>query len=159
MCSSDLAHRRARGPRRRRAGRAGRRPGSRPPRVSPERKTEPHIAPTTMRFRSTEKDSRIRGAVMEACSIPRVEELWEESVETETYEEYDGEQAVVIGSGEVRVLRGLGHNWEGRAQSLEGGGSTGACEGHFEQSVGHVVEDVAFVRRFAHRRAVGIALE
>ena len=58
---------------------------------------------------------------------------------------------------EVRVLRGLGHNWKGRAQSLEGGSSAGACEGHFERSVGHVIENVAFVRRFAHRRAVGIA--
>ena len=58
---------------------------------------------------------------------------------------------------EVCVLRGLGHNWKGRAQSLEGGSSAWACEGHFERSVRHVVEDVAFVRRFAHRRAVGIA--
>ncbi|MEC7241074.1 MAG: ABC transporter ATP-binding protein [Myxococcota bacterium] len=75
------------------------------PRVAPERKTEPHIASSSIRFRSTEKDTRIRGAVMEACAIPNVQALWQEAVDTETYEEYDGENAVVIGSGEVRVLR------------------------------------------------------
>ena len=53
-------------------------------------------------------------ALLEACSLPNVQQIWAEQVQAETYEEYDGENAVVIGSGEVRVLRvqlldGQGH--------------------------------------------------
>ena len=85
------------------------------PRISRERKTEPPLGAPSIRFRSTEKDERIRNAVLEACTIPDVHELWSESVSTETYEEYDGDNAVVIGSGEVRVLR---------VQLLDGQGRT-----------------------------------
>lgn len=75
------------------------------PRLSRENKTEPFTAPPLVRFRSTEKDERLKKALLEACAVPNAREIWAQEAETETYEEYDGENAVVIGSGEVRVLR------------------------------------------------------
>jgi ABC-type polysaccharide/polyol phosphate transport system ATPase subunit len=75
------------------------------PRVSREPKTEPSPKPPLVRFTSTEKDECLKKALLEACAVPNARALWEEEVRAETYEEYDGESAVVIGSGEVRVLR------------------------------------------------------
>lgn len=75
------------------------------PRLSREPKTEPFSAPPLVRFRSTEKDDRLKKALLEACAVPNAQVIWEQEVAAESYEEYDGESAVVIGSGEVRVLR------------------------------------------------------
>ena len=75
------------------------------PRVAPARTTQGPTALPKVRYRSTEKDDRLKRAILEACDVPDVNTLWEEAVQAETYEEYDGENAIVIGSGEVRVLR------------------------------------------------------
>ncbi|MEE2750185.1 MAG: ABC transporter ATP-binding protein [Myxococcota bacterium] len=61
------------------------------------------MAPTPM-YRSTVDDPAIRRAVVEACRIPDVQEVWATPVETQAYEKYDGERAVLIGSGEVQVM-------------------------------------------------------
>ncbi len=55
-------------------------------------------------YSSTVDDSELRRCVVGATHISNAKEVWEEKVEATTYEEYDGERAVVIGSGEVRVL-------------------------------------------------------
>ena len=56
------------------------------------------------RYHATLDDPALRRAVMEACYLPDAREVWSEAAETEAYERYDGENPVVIGSGEVRVL-------------------------------------------------------
>ncbi len=76
------------------------------------------------RYQATMDDPALRRAVMEACYLPDARELWAEQAVTEAYERYDGEQPVVIGSGEVRVLNvqildGQGHPRQ-RFQTGEG---------------------------------------
>jgi len=56
------------------------------------------------RYRATIDDPELRRVVDEACAMPNAGELWAEQVETTPFENYDGDNAVLIGSGEVRVL-------------------------------------------------------
>ena len=56
-------------------------------------------------YRATVDDPVLRGLILDACSLPQAQELWEEDTETVAYETYDGERAVMIGSGEIRVLQ------------------------------------------------------
>jgi len=86
------------------------------PRLSREPKTEPIPTPALVRFTTTEKDERLKKVLLEACQIPNAREVWHEEVTAQTYEEYDGENAVVIGSGEVRVLRVQLLDGQGRAR-------------------------------------------
>jgi ABC-type polysaccharide/polyol phosphate transport system ATPase subunit len=75
------------------------------PRLSQEPKTEPFTARPHVRFRSTEKDDRLKKTLLEACAVPNAQAIWDQETQADSFEEYDGENAVVIGSGEVRVLR------------------------------------------------------
>jgi lipopolysaccharide transport system ATP-binding protein len=56
-------------------------------------------------YRATVDDPELRRVISEACYLPDASQRWSEEVKTEAFERYDGENAVLIGSGEVRVLR------------------------------------------------------
>ncbi|MEY3212611.1 MAG: hypothetical protein RIT28_3092 [Pseudomonadota bacterium] len=61
----------------------------------------PSAAP---RFLTTSDDPELRRAILAACAMPDAAARWAEHTPTQTYETYDGERPVIIGSGEVRVL-------------------------------------------------------
>ncbi|MCB9741077.1 MAG: ABC transporter ATP-binding protein [Alphaproteobacteria bacterium] len=60
--------------------------------------------PPAPKYRATVDDPELRRAVSAACALPEAAEIWAAAAETEAYETYDGDTAVMIGSGEVRVL-------------------------------------------------------
>ncbi len=72
-------------------------------------------APTRReRWSATVDDPHLRRAITEACFLPDAAQLWKEEARAVPYERYDGENPVVIGSGEVQVLNvqildGQGH--------------------------------------------------
>lgn len=56
----------------------------------------------------------LRRALLKACAVPDAAGQYAEAVETQAYEKYDGDRAVLVGSGEVRIQRvqmldGKGH--------------------------------------------------
>lgn len=55
-------------------------------------------------YRATVDDPELRRAVDEACAVPDAAQMWAEQVATTPFENYEGENAVLIGSGEVRIL-------------------------------------------------------
>ncbi|HJN75491.1 MAG TPA: ABC transporter ATP-binding protein [Myxococcota bacterium] len=63
-------------------------------------------APPTQepRYHATVDDPELRRVVGEACELPDAATLWAEQVETKPFENYDGDNAVLIGSGEIRIL-------------------------------------------------------
>ncbi len=81
---------------------------SRPGWRKPKESTLPTPAPVgevpTPLYRATVDDPKLRRAVVEACRVPDLQAVWSEPVETTPFEDYDGERAVLIGSGEVQVM-------------------------------------------------------
>jgi ABC-type polysaccharide/polyol phosphate transport system ATPase subunit len=70
-------------------------------------------APPAPTYQATLNDPDLQRAIIDACVVPNAKQMWDAHEATETYETYDGEKPVVIGSGEtrvleVRVLDGLG---------------------------------------------------
>ena len=55
-------------------------------------------------YRATVDDPRLRRAISEACFLPDALDLWSNRQETTPYERYDGENPLIIGSGEARIL-------------------------------------------------------
>jgi ABC-type polysaccharide/polyol phosphate transport system ATPase subunit len=56
-------------------------------------------------YKATVNNPELRRRVMEACDVPDAAEQFAQTVETQAYERYDGDNAVLIGSGEVRVQK------------------------------------------------------
>ncbi|MCB9763448.1 MAG: ABC transporter ATP-binding protein [Alphaproteobacteria bacterium] len=78
-------------------------PGGRPPHAAPAPLPEAP-APQSVRYQATVDDPEIRRVVTRACAMPDAEQIWARAVAPQPYETYDGDQAIMIGSGEVRVL-------------------------------------------------------
>jgi hypothetical protein len=74
------------------------------PMLTPNPAPEHTSIEAQVNYSSTVDNPELRRRVVGATHISNAAEVWGEKVETTTYEEYDGEQAVVIGSGEVRVM-------------------------------------------------------
>lgn len=64
----------------------------------------PEIPSVEPRLRVTVDDPELRRAVLTACALPEAPLLWAQAEESAPFETYDGDQAVLIGSGEVRIL-------------------------------------------------------
>jgi len=65
---------------------------------------EPKPATRVAGWTATVDDPHLKRAITESCYLPDAESMWAESANTVPYERYDGENPVVIGSGEVQVL-------------------------------------------------------
>ena len=64
-------------------------------------------------YQATLNDPALQRAIIDACAVTNAKQVWSVDQGTETYETYDGEKPIVIGSGEtrileVRILDGLG---------------------------------------------------
>ena len=58
-----------------------------------------------VRYTAHDPDPRLRKALVEACALPDAAQRWAQPLQTAPYENYDGERAVLIGSGEARILQ------------------------------------------------------
>ena len=76
----------------------------RPNRPTLVHEQKPAVPTPEPRYRATVDDPELRRVVGEACRMPDAGALWSEHVETRPFENYDGDNAVLIGSGEIRIL-------------------------------------------------------
>jgi ABC-type polysaccharide/polyol phosphate transport system ATPase subunit len=94
------------------AGMMRTRRGPRP--VADPSQSAPPQPEAQLRFVADTDNPVLRRALLSACQVPDAQAQYAEAVPTRPFESYDGERAVLIGSGEVRIqtvqlLDGKGH--------------------------------------------------